>query len=279
MAFIELLEKSFRDFIAALQTARLYSDWHPQFKKYLEKAYASLQELLNEKARVVIGIVGEELAFEKEILFELSKFEKPMIIYLKGRGIERIEFIRGLGIEELGKFIAFLTMPKEEIKYEAEKHLSILGIRNIIAGKIKAAAPAEEGGKLTSYLSMYEESMEKVTNTLEDVLNEEEVDRFALRFNVTNIMDNLLGRYQDFLNFGTMKRYDTRTYFHTLNVSLLAMYVSTKMGFTREQVLDIGTAALFHDIGKIYISRKILNKPAKLSDEEFSKIKNHVTRE
>jgi putative nucleotidyltransferase with HDIG domain len=73
-----------------------------------------------------------------------------------------------------------------------------------------------------------------------------------------------------------MKRYDTRTYYHTLNVSILAMYFSAKMGFAREEVLDIGIAGLFHDIGKIYISRKIIQKPSRLTDEEFAKMKNHV---
>jgi len=40
--------------------------------------------------------------------------------------------------------------------------------------------------------------------------------------------------------------------------------------------LDIGAAALFHDIGKIYISRKIIQKPGLLTEEEFAKIKSHV---
>jgi putative nucleotidyltransferase with HDIG domain len=89
-------------------------------------------------------------------------------------------------------------------------------------------------------------------------------------------MENLMGRYQDFLNFATLKRYDLKTFFHVMNVCILSMYFSSKLGFSKEEILEIGSAALFHDIGKLYISRKIIQKPAKLTDEEFARIKSHV---
>jgi HD-GYP domain-containing protein (c-di-GMP phosphodiesterase class II) len=54
------------------------------------------------------------------------------------------------------------------------------------------------------------------------------------------------------------------------------MYFSSKLGFAKEDSLDIGIAGLFHDIGKIYISRKIINKPDKLGTEEFERMKSHA---
>lgn len=274
----EKIENSFKEFISALQVARLYPNWHPQFKKSIDKAYDSLLGALEEREQIVIGIIGEELAFEKEIFFELSKFLKPMVLYLKERGIERIEFFQGLDIEELSKFISFLVRPKGEVMNEPQEELAILGIRNIGVGKIKAGSAAlpEELQKSMSYLKLYEESLDKVTHSLESVLNGEELDRLSLRVTVTNVMENLLGPYQDFLNLGTIKRYDSRTFFHMVNVSILAMYFCSKIGFPREDVIDIGSAALFHDIGKISISRKILKETTRLKDEEFDKIKSHV---
>ncbi len=273
-----MIEDSFRDLISALQTARLYPNWHPEFNKSVDRAYATLQEVLKERQNLIIGIVGEELAFEKEIFFELSKIARQAIIYLKERGIERIEFLPGLENEELSKFITFLTMPKEELKNEPPEALSLLGIKNIIAGKIKVSPLplSDKVEKAMGYLSLYESSLDKFTDSLEKVLNEQKLDHLSLRLTVANVMENLLGRYQEFLNFATMKRYDLRTFFHIINVSILSMYFSSKMGFAKEEILDIGTAALFHDIGKLYISRKILQKPAKLTEEEFSKIKSHV---
>ena len=47
------------------------------------------------------------------------------------------------------------------------------------------------------------------------------------------------------------------------------------MGLSSEQVRNIRIAGLLHDIGKVSISESILNKPGKLTEEEFAKIKEH----
>ncbi|MDD2752392.1 MAG: HD domain-containing protein, partial [Candidatus Omnitrophica bacterium] len=54
-------------------------------------------------------------------------------------------------------------------------------------------------------------------------------------------------------------------------------HFSAKLGVARDDCMAIGMAAIFHDLGKLYISRKIIKKPDKLTDEEFSKIRSHVT--
>ncbi|KPK97574.1 MAG: hypothetical protein AMJ95_08345 [Omnitrophica WOR_2 bacterium SM23_72] len=278
---LKKIENSFRELIFCLQTARLYPNWHPEFKKSIDKAYLSLEDVLKDRENLVIGLIGEELAFEKEIFFELSKTAKPAIAYLKDRGVERIEFFRGLKNEELSQLITILTTPKEELKHEPQEELFLLGVKHIVVGKIKGsteASPLEsaEALKAVSYLKAYDNSLGEITDSLEKVLNDEAIDHLAVKLTVTNVLEGLVGRYQEFLNFATVKRYDTRTFCHMINVCILSMFFSSRLGFTKEEVLDIGVAALFHDIGKLYISRKILQKPERLTDEEFSKIKSHV---
>lgn len=51
--------------------------------------------------------------------------------------------------------------------------------------------------------------------------------------------------------------------------------ISDKYNFTHKQIETISIASALHDIGKISIDEKILNKPGKLTDEEFEKIKLH----
>src|SRR4030042_4565454 len=113
---LEKIEIAFKDLLAALQTAKLYATKHPMFYKAADKSYQSLMAVLLEKEELVFGIVGEELAFEKEIFFDLSKMVKPAIMYLKLRGIDRIAFHRGLDKPELIKFIELLVVPKVEMK-------------------------------------------------------------------------------------------------------------------------------------------------------------------
>jgi diguanylate cyclase (GGDEF)-like protein/PAS domain S-box-containing protein/putative nucleotidyltransferase with HDIG domain len=62
---------------------------------------------------------------------------------------------------------------------------------------------------------------------------------------------------------------------HSRRVSALSADIAEKLGFGPDEVNKIRMAGLVHDIGKIGISEKILNKPGKLDNDEYAKIKKH----
>ncbi len=65
------------------------------------------------------------------------------------------------------------------------------------------------------------------------------------------------------------------TYEHSEGVTSVATKLAVYMGFPEASVREQRRAALLHDIGKLGISNRILDKPGKLMDEEFAKIKEH----
>ncbi|MCR5203118.1 MAG: HD domain-containing protein [Lachnospiraceae bacterium] len=76
----------------------------------------------------------------------------------------------------------------------------------------------------------------------------------------------------------TVDAKDPRTSKHSQRVSEYSALIASKYGFTKKQVENIRRAALLHDIGKIGIPDSILNKPARLTDEEYAIMKTHPTR-
>lgn len=272
------------DFMSSLQVAKIYSTDHPNFKDFVDKTFASLGAIFEERDELVLGIVEGELAVGQEIFFDLSQKLRSLIIYLQDKGVERIVFLRALQKEELVKFISFLITRWEE-EEEAQEALSRLGIENITSGKITTVSPAgeieeepegEKAKKILNYARMYEDSVDTVSQSLQTVIDEEDLDYMGLRFNMSNFMENLMGRYQELFNLASVKSKDKLTFYHLLNVTILSMYFSSKLGYAKDDVLDVGVAALFHDVGKLYISQKILKKKAKLEDEEFRRVKEHA---
>ena len=282
MGEIENIENALKDIINSLQMARLYSTAHAIFKNSAAKAYNSLTQVLRDRHELVIGIIGEELVFEKEVFFELSKLAAPMIAYLKQRGIERIVFQGAIQRQELEQFMGFLSETKEDKARDPQDYLVSLGIRNISVGKIKVsfskpgARIDEETREFINYLMVYDNYQAKSYQSIDSVLNNESVDYLSLRLSVNNMVENLTTRHQELLKLTTLRRYDLRTFTHIINVSILSMHFASKLGFSRDDVLDIGIAALFHDVGKLYISRKLINKQDKLSSDEFEVIKSHA---
>ena len=69
---------------------------------------------------------------------------------------------------------------------------------------------------------------------------------------------------------------DDYTYRHNIAVGMISNLIGTWMSLEHQELLQLTTAALLHDVGKMFIPIKILNKPGRLTDEEYVIIKNHT---
>jgi HD-GYP domain-containing protein (c-di-GMP phosphodiesterase class II) len=65
------------------------------------------------------------------------------------------------------------------------------------------------------------------------------------------------------------------TYRHSEGVAMYAHAVGQVLGFDAEVLRDLRRAALLHDVGKLGVSNRILDKPGKLSEEEFASVRRH----
>jgi len=63
---------------------------------------------------------------------------------------------------------------------------------------------------------------------------------------------------------------------HSVEVSQLCKKIGIELKLREDEIKELEQAGLFHDIGKISIPDSILNKPSKLTDEEFNIIKSHT---
>lgn len=68
---------------------------------------------------------------------------------------------------------------------------------------------------------------------------------------------------------------DKYTYKHSDRVAKYAVKIARKLKLSKESLENLTVAAVLHDIGKIHVPSEILNKPGRLTDEEFEIIKKH----
>ena len=76
----------------------------------------------------------------------------------------------------------------------------------------------------------------------------------------------------------TIDAKDEYTNGHSIRVGFYSKLIAENMGMSPDEVDNIYYIALLHDIGKIAIPDSILNKPGRLTDEEFTVMKSHTTR-
>jgi putative nucleotidyltransferase with HDIG domain len=71
---------------------------------------------------------------------------------------------------------------------------------------------------------------------------------------------------------------DHYTYGHSMRVTYFSMVMGKQLGLSDAEMYDLELSALFHDIGKIGTPDAVLNKPSRLTDEEFDIMKEHPSK-
>lgn len=117
-----------------------------------------------------------------------------------------------------------------------------------------------------------------IKSTLDEYVHQRTLSHSALR-SISNIAKNLvmyvLSKDEVLINIIDVKDYDNYTYTHSMYVSILSALIGLRLGCTRTMLTELAMAGLLHDIGKLDISPDIVNKPARLTAEEFEVIKTH----
>jgi putative nucleotidyltransferase with HDIG domain len=97
-----------------------------------------------------------------------------------------------------------------------------------------------------------------VTSVVEEVVTSIENNRHAL------------------LKVLRLKKKDEYTYLHSVAVCALMVNLARQLGIDEQSAADLGTAGLLHDIGKVMVPAEVLNKPGKLTEEEYVLAKTHA---
>jgi putative nucleotidyltransferase with HDIG domain len=92
---------------------------------------------------------------------------------------------------------------------------------------------------------------------------------------VDEINDSVTRNPGALLSLSKLKNKDDYTYLHSVAVCALMIALGKQLGMNGDMLKTLGMAGLLHDIGKIVIPDEILNKPGRLTEQEFDEIKAH----
>lgn len=157
---------------------------------------------------------------------------------------------------------------KEEVDQETEYLLKLATSAKKIE-KISLDQEVKQAAKLC------EKSKTAVISMFNDARLGKAVEVGAARELVEEISDSVMRNAHAIISLARLKTADEYTYMHSVAVCALMIALARQLNLPEESVRDAGLAGLLHDLGKMGIPDKILNKPGKLTDEEFVTIKSH----
>ncbi len=126
----------------------------------------------------------------------------------------------------------------------------------------------------------FPEAYEKDTDAIRSILHDLSMGKTVSLNKTIEIANSIFTRKNDNREIidciTQIRKVDEYTYYHCVNVSLLAMLIGRWLKLSTDDIDMLVQAGLLHDIGKSLIPRDILNKPGKLNDEELQKMKKHA---
>ena len=270
---LQLADELLRRLAASLRSAQLYSPGHPIIGRNLESLSAAFQMLHGLQPSVTIGLVGDEVIVDDMPMARAETFG-PFVRRLQQAGVERITVDRGVTVDEITAFLAAVTTIDARDGEAAETFPAIPHIR---VGRVTVEQRVE--GSLTDMATikrLYSDAVSVAGDIFESAQTEGRPDATAARSMIDGLAQAVAQNRTALLALTTLKNYDNYTFTHMVNVSILTMGQARGLGIDGPLLREFGLAALMHDIGKVRTPLDILNKPDKLTDDEFVIMKRHV---
>lgn len=127
-------------------------------------------------------------------------------------------------------------------------------------------------------VQLSESVKKRVSEGVQYLYNNSESPEFSQASNtITNdLMKAINDNEAVAVDISALRASDEYTFKHSVDVATMSMIIAKKMGYPKNEVYEIGISGLLHDMGKSKIPLEVLNKPGKLSDEEFEVMKSHA---
>jgi putative nucleotidyltransferase with HDIG domain len=271
----QMAEDLIRSFSATLRSVQLYSKGHPIIGKNVKALSSTIQLIQSSGRSVVIGMVGSEVIVDD---MPVTKTESlgSTVRRLKEGGIERITIERGVTPEELSTFAETVAT------IDGATDLAAIGetlaeLKHIRVGRVAVEQRVDaDMSDMATIRRMYTEAVSVAGSVWESAQTEGQPDATVARNMVDGLAQAVAQNRTALLALTTLKNYDNYTFTHMVNVSILMMGQARALGIDGALLREFGLAALMHDIGKVRTPLEVLNKPDKLTDDEFTIMKRHV---
>lgn len=123
---------------------------------------------------------------------------------------------------------------------------------------------------------LYENAVKNIESFFTKAFNQGKVDKDEVTSTIQPLLNNLQLERDVVSMLLLLNTNDDYTYQHSVQVGMLSYYLATWVGYSNEEAVHIGKAGFLHDIGKCRIQANVLNKPGKLTDDEYEEVKEHT---
>ncbi len=194
------------------------------------------------------------------------------------KDLATLKKIASLGIREVyidvsrGHDVEQGAPTQAEVRRDIEAQMVSIADEPIASVRVPLAVEKQKASRLHS------EANQIVRGMISDIRLGKQIEMEKIEPLVENMVDSIFRNPDALLPLGRLKEHDSYTFQHSVSVCTLMIAFARGLSLDRATIKEIAIGALLHDVGKAKVPDEILNKPAKLTDAEFTKMKSHVVQ-
>jgi HD-GYP domain-containing protein (c-di-GMP phosphodiesterase class II) len=275
-------ETLLQNFYRMIQAIRIHQDNNRLVNLCVDRFREMISKLhLESELKIWISkgrfyVQNERLQYRKELV----RIIHAMLDFFSRRGLEGVCFtplIADAPMEEMIAFTRILIQSAEKAAPASwlEKQLDVVKwpwLRILKGLEVERGSDKDLREKARN---TYFHALTSVKDVVQRISFQGHAGVRKAKRMVQNMVDCLAQDESLFLCLSTIKDYDDYTYSHSVNVAVLSLCLGNRIGFSRTSLEHLGICGLFHDLGKVEVSYEILNKPGKLTQDEWHQMQNH----
>lgn len=281
---VQLREDCVKFFHSLIRAARIHQANNQLIVKAARDFIQTIALLSKESGEVSIQFMGRRIYVQEKKLVvrpETVMIFDNMIDYFDKRSIEGLRFnslvknVKGADLigfirmlneaERLDNPLEWLDFDKTQTQYPWAK---------LLRKQTNDHLP-NNGDRKNQGLKSYAHVLGSVQEIAQKLTTNQSAGLSKARRVLQNMVDLIMEDEPLFRALSTIRFYDDYTFGHSVNVAILSMCVGKRIMLSKKSLETLGLCGLLHDLGKIEVPKEILNKPGKLTEEEFEVMKQH----
>jgi putative nucleotidyltransferase with HDIG domain len=263
-----------RRLAAAMRAAELYAAQHPLVLRSAHALSAAAAAYLADANAVVVGFIADDVVVNDMRLGKGSASLTGFVRGLRDRQIEKITLHRGVTDEELHTFLVELANKRS--LQPIQDRLLASGVRKVVVGKLAVEEVDQDQVGIEAARRVYQSAVTSAESLWDQAKAGDKPDPETARRIIDSLANIVNQDRTSLMALTALKKYDNYTFTHMVNVAALSMAQARALNLEGPLLREFGFAALMHDIGKVNTPLEVLNKPGKLTENEFKVMKQHV---
>lgn len=268
----DAIRELLRQLSNVVATALLYTPEHAQVVERLPKILDPLRQLLRVRPELVLVLLKGEVLYQGKPLEKDPNIERLSKVCAQ-LDVGHLRFLPGVDASELRMLIRCLVGQQSlDVLRTDQARIRLGGVEKQKDEDLDRFTPIESFDQLTTA------QLDGLNDVYSSIGDKGSLDIENIATLVGGFIAAFKQESSPLLALVPIRNIDDYTFTHSINVGILNIAQGMTLGVEGQMLHDLGIAGMMHDAGKIFVDREIIQKPDKLTDQEWGVMKSHPSR-